>query len=103
MDFERYNHYKYAYRFVHDTGAQISKPFDEIGETPDSKDNQRAIMDALLPSVDTAQDNLNNENGNLIVSKVSTKNTTQRKYFKKYKTVDDIFNSSHNLLETAHY
>lgn len=103
MDFERYNHYKYAYRFVHDTGAQISKPFDEIGETPDSEDNQRAIMDALLPSVDTAQDNLNNENGNLIVSKVSTKNTTQRKRFKKYKTVDDIFNSSHNLLETAHY
>lgn len=103
MDFERYNHYDYAYRFIHDSAAQISKPFEEIGGTPDSKDNQKAIMDALLPSVDTAQDNLNNENGNLIVSKVSTKNTTQRIHFKKYKTVDDIFNSSHNLLETNGY
>lgn len=96
MDFERYNKYRNAYRFIRDPQTDFSSPVQEIAGTPDSKTTKETVYDAILPPIDTAQENLNNETGKKVATQIQNSVNDYKKRWKGCSTVDDVFNLSHN-------
>lgn len=96
LDFERYNKYRNAYRFMRDPQTDFSSPVQEIAGTPDSKTTKETVYDAILPPIDTAQENLNNETGKKVATQIQNSVNDYKKRWKGCSTVDDVFNLSHN-------
>ena len=61
LDFDRYNGFSNTYRFVYDPHSIQKNALIYTSIQPDSRTTDETIFDALLPPIDTAEDNLKQE------------------------------------------